>query len=81
MMSRGDFEAELIARLEDIKALYKKYNPKAFMEGTAYLFMSIGNSETIMVNNKYWDHENADYDAPVNCWTDNTGAIHSYPTR
>lgn len=37
MMTRKEFETELTKRLEDIRALYMKYNPDEFNSGDAHL--------------------------------------------
>ena len=69
-MTREDFENGLIARLEDIRAFYKQYNPAAFEEGNRlYLSMNIGDG-IISANNTYYEvnETNPDYTNPVNCW-------------
>lgn len=69
-MTREDFENGLIARLEDIRAYYKTYNPAVFEEGNRpYLSMSIcGN--IITANNTCYrvDENNPDWITPVDCW-------------
>lgn len=52
MMTREEFETNLIARLEDIKALYKQYNPETFNtpEGAYLSMIIIGDS--IGANNR-----------------------------
>lgn len=79
-MTREDFENGLIARLEDIRAYYKTYNPTVFEEGNRpYLSMTIC-GDTIMANNAYYEvnENNPDWVAPVNCWkTDNNEVYHN----
>lgn len=69
-MTREDFENGLIARLEDIRAFYKQYNPAAF-EDTEKVFLSMAICrDTLSANNCYYtvDEGNPDYTHPVNCW-------------
>lgn len=68
-MTREDFENGLIAKIEDIKAFYKQYNPQAFEEGgDLYLSMCI-KGDFINANNRYFDHNenNPDCTFVVNC--------------
>ena len=54
-MEKEEFETALIARVEDIRALYKQYNPQEFESPNApYLSISIYGS-AIMCNNRYFD--------------------------
>ena len=79
IMTRADFEAELAARLEDIRALYKRYNPRAFEENRVYLSMFLLDSN-IHANNRatYTDNEgHTDKDAPCYFYIDKEGKIHS----
>ena len=80
-MTREDFECEIIARLEDIKALYRQYNPQAFESGnTPYLSLFI-NGDFLYANNAYYkiDENNPDRYSPVNCWLAENGKIyHNY---
>ena len=78
-MTREDFEKELTTRLEDIRALYKRYNPRAFEENRVYLsmFFCEGN---IHANNRstYTDEKgHTDKDAPCDFYVDETGTLHS----
>lgn len=69
-MTREEFETGLIARLEDIKAYYKTYNPRAFEDGNRlYLTLSI-NENCLSANNGYFNDtdNNPDKQFPVNCW-------------
>ena len=69
-MTREEFENGLIARIEDIQAFYKQYNPQAFEEGNnPYLSMFI-NGDFIYANNSYYQMDgcNPDRYSPVNCW-------------
>ena len=78
-MTREDFEKELATRLEDIKVLYKKYNPEVFERGNEYLTMWIS-SGTIHAFNRatYTDEEeNTDRKAPCDFWVDKDGKLHS----
>ena len=78
-MTRAEFEKELAVRLEDISALYKKYNPKAFEENRVYLSMFLSGG-TIHANNRatYTDDEgHTDKGAPCDFWIDEEGKIHS----
>lgn len=69
-MTRKDFETNLTARLEDIRALYKEYNPEAFESpNEVYLTMTlIGDS--IMANNHYYNKNetNPDYQNKVDTY-------------
>lgn len=54
MMTRKEFEQNLLARLEDIKALYKQYNPETFeAPNTPYLSMCISD-DVISANNRHF---------------------------
>lgn len=78
-MTRAEFEKELATRLEDIRALYKRYNPKAFEENRVYLTMSLLDGN-IHVNNRSTftnEHGYTDKDAPCDFWVDEEGTIHS----
>lgn len=68
-MTREDFENGLIARLEDIRAFYKQYNPKAFEEGNKpYLSMCIYGDTIHAFNRSYRKEDNnPDYEFAVNC--------------
>lgn len=77
-MERVDFERNLCAKLEDIKALYRKYNPDAFNEGPLYLTMAICADGTVMANNGYWKCNTPDKKQPVHCWTKTDGEVVSY---
>lgn len=68
-MTREDFENGLIARIEDIKAFYKLYNPQAFEGDKLYLSMSIV-GDRIIANNRYFEvkENNPDRQFAVNCW-------------
>lgn len=75
-MTREDFENALCAKLEDIRNFYKQYNPEAFNNGTVYLYLTINGDGTVMANNAYWKDDNADYGAPVHCWTRKDGSVY-----
>ena len=78
-MMRAEFEKELATRLEDIRALYKRYNPRAFEENRVYLSMFLG-KDIIHANNRatYTDEEgHTDKDAPCDFWIDEEGKMHS----
>lgn len=69
-MTREDFENGLIARLEDIRAFYKQYNPSAFEnDNKPYISMFI-NGDFICANNGYYNvnEDNPDVQWKVNCW-------------
>ena len=66
-MTRKEFETALCAKIEDIKAFYKTYNPEAFNEDNVYLTISIS-ADHLSCNNAYWDAERADFKKPVAFW-------------
>lgn len=77
-MTRDDFENGLIAKIEDIKAFYKQYNPQAFEEGNnVYLSMFI-NGDFISANNRYFvqNENNPDCTFAVNCSKRGDNPIH-----
>ena len=78
MMTREDFECELIARMEDIKALYKRYNPQAFEDGNKLYLSMLINGDFMYANNSYFSvNENSpDRHFPVNCWQTDEGKIY-----
>ena len=52
-MTDAEFSNEVLARLEDIRALYKKHCPKAFVEGddqSGYLSLTIFNDAIFFGN-------------------------------
>lgn len=52
-MTQKEFEKELTKRLEDIRALYMRYNPDAFNSGTAHLSCWVdGNSVNAFTNDR-----------------------------
>lgn len=53
-MTKEEFEKELTARIEDIRALYKRYNPEAYAAGNEeYLAIGLVNG-TIQANNRHY---------------------------
>lgn len=50
MMTQKEFEKELTKRLEDIRALYMKYNPDAFNSGGAHLSCWVDNNSVNAIN-------------------------------
>lgn len=79
-MTREDFENGLIARLEDIRAFYKQYNPKAFEEGNKpYLSMAIYGDFIHAFNRSYKKEDNnPDNEFAVDCWKrDNSQIVHN----
>lgn len=59
-MTQAEFENELTKRLEDIRALYMKYNPDAFTSGNAHLSCWVDCSSVNAFNN--------DADRPVDIY-------------
>lgn len=65
-MKQKEFETELVIRLRDIEALYKRYNPEAFEKNSVHLSMAIVNGN-LLANNKHYLNEtnNPDLTHPV----------------
>lgn len=78
-MTRADFEAELAARLEDIRSLYKRYNPEVVETGNEYLIMWVSGGTIHAMNRATYtdDNERTDKNAPCDFWIDEHGILHS----
>lgn len=64
-MTKEEFERELTERLEDIRALYRRYNPEAFTsKDKEYLTMTLMNG-TIHANNRHFKIGDVDATHPV----------------
>ena len=70
-MTRDEFENELKIRLQDIKALYQRYDPNAVHDCTEYLSIALHQGK-MFANNIYWRT-----DKPVNFYVDEYGVTHS----
>jgi len=79
-MTREDFENGLMARLADIRAFYKRYNPRTFEDGNKpFLSMTIYGERLQAFNRSYEVNENnPDREFVVNCWKEgNSPVFHS----
>ena len=86
-MTRNEFETNLATRLEDIRALYQKYNPEAFeTEDGVYLSIVIY-KDKVMCNNGHFRKDedspneyNPDKNNPVNFYKDANKEVTSLST-
>lgn len=54
-MTRQECEEKILEKLEEIKEIYKEYNPDGKLLSMFYSYLDISERDFINVNNAYWD--------------------------